>query len=87
MSFFEKLKKGLAKTKNLLFKPFSDLFKTLRKIDEDLMEELEEILICADVGAATTEEILDTLREEIKESAWKNEKNCVEDAFCPRFVP
>ena len=45
MSFFEKLKKGLSKTKNLLFKPFSDLFKNLRKIDEDLMEELEEILI------------------------------------------
>ena len=72
MSFFEKLKKGLAKTKNLLFKPFSDLFKTLRKIDEDLMEELEEILICADVGAATTEEILDTLREEIKERGLKD---------------
>ena len=72
MSFFEKLKKGLAKTKNLLFKPFSDLFKTLRKIDEDLMDELEEILICADVGAATTEEILDTLREEIKERGLKD---------------
>lgn len=72
MSFFEKLKKGLAKTKNLLFKPFSDLFKTLRKIDEDLMEELEEILICADVGAATTEEILDTLRTEIKERGLKD---------------
>ena len=72
MSFFEKLKKGLAKTKNLLFKPFSDLFKTLRKIDEDLMEELEEILICADVGAATTEELLDTLRTEIKERGLKD---------------
>lgn len=72
MSFFEKLKKGLAKTKNLLFKPFSDLFKNLRRIDEDLMEELEEILICADVGAATTEEILDTLRTEIKERGLKD---------------
>ena len=72
MSFFEKLKKGLAKTKNLLFKPFSDLFKNLRRIDEDLMEELEEILICADVGAATTEEILDTLREEIRERGLKD---------------
>ena len=61
MSFFEKLKRGLAKTKNLLFKPFADLFKNLRRIDEDLMEELEEILICADVGISTTEEILDTL--------------------------
>ena len=72
MSFFEKLKKGLSKTKNLLFKPFSDLFKNLRKIDEDLLEELEEILICADVGISTTEEILDTLRTEIKERGLKD---------------
>ena len=72
MSFFEKLKRGLAKTKNLLFKPFADLFKNLRGIDEDLMEELEEILICADVGISTTEEILDTLRTEIKERGLKD---------------
>ena len=72
MSFFEKLKRGLAKTKNLLFKPFADLFKNLRRIDEDLMEELEEILICADVGISTTEEILNTLRREIKERGLKD---------------
>ena len=52
MSFFEKLKKGLAKTKNALFKPFADLFKSLRRIDEDLMEELEENAIqdCIECG-------------------------------------
>ena len=72
MSFFEKLKRGLQKTKNAIFKPFSDLFKSLRKVDEDLMEELEEILICADVGAYTTEMILDNLREEIKENKIKD---------------
>ena len=72
MSFFEKLKLGLQKTKNALFKPFSNLFKSLRRIDEDLMEELEEILVCADVGAVTTEEILDRLREEIKENKIKD---------------
>jgi len=72
MSFFEKLKRGLAKTKNLLFKPFSDLFKNLRRIDEDLMDELEEILICADVGISTTEEILENLRFEIKERGLKD---------------
>ncbi|MGM9646019.1 MAG: signal recognition particle-docking protein FtsY [Eubacteriales bacterium] len=80
MSFFEKLKKGLAKTKNALFKPFSDLFRSLRKIDEDLMEELEEILICADVGASTTEMILDKLREEIKEKKLKDSDE-VKDAL------
>ena len=72
MSFFEKLKRGLQKTKNALFKPFVDLFKSLRRVDEDLMEELEEILICADVGANTTEMILEKLREEIKENKIKD---------------
>ena len=72
MSFFEKLKRGLQKTKNAIFKPFSDLFKSLRRVDEDLMEELEEILICADVGANTTEMILDELREQIKENKIKD---------------
>ena len=72
MSFFEKLKRGLQKTKNAIFKPFSDLFKSLRKVDEDLMEELEEILVCADVGAYTTEMILDKLRAQIKENKIKD---------------
>ena len=75
MSFFEKLKRGLQKTKNALFKPFSDLFKNLRRIDEDLMEELEEILVCADVGAVTTDEILTRLREEIKENKIKDSED------------
>ena len=65
MSFFQKLKKGLS----ALFKPFSNFFKRLRRIDEDLMEELEEILICADVGATTTEIILNKLRKQIKEKS------------------
>lgn len=79
MSFFEKLKKGLQKTKNALFKPFADLFKSLRKVDEDLMEELEEILICADVGATTTEMILDRLREQIKEKKIKDSNEVKEE--------
>ena len=79
MSFFEKLKKGLQKTKNALFKPFSDLFKSLRRVDEDLMEELEEILICADVGATTTEIILEKLREQIKEKKIKDSNEVKEE--------
>lgn len=66
MSFFDKLKKGLEKTKNAIIKPFAALFKMIRGVDEDLLEELEEILVCADVGAATTEEILTKLRTQIK---------------------
>lgn len=75
MSFFEKLKRGLQKTKNALFKPFVDLFKRFRLIDEDLMEELEEILVCADVGAVTTEEILGKLRAQIKENKIKDSED------------
>ncbi len=66
MAFFEKLKAGLAKTKNAVFKQVDELFKKFVKIDEELMEELEELLICADVGAATTEDIIEKLRDKIK---------------------
>ena len=65
MSFFEKLKNGLKKTKNTIFEQVDELFKTFVKIDEDLLEELEELLIAADVGYESTEEILDKLREKI----------------------
>ncbi|MBQ8545812.1 MAG: signal recognition particle-docking protein FtsY [Clostridia bacterium] len=72
MSFFDKLKKGLQKTKNAIIKPFSSLFGSLRGVDEDLLEELEEILVCADVGAVTTDEILTQLRAEIKANKIKD---------------
>ncbi len=72
MSFFEKLKKGLQKTKNAIFKPFAAIFGGRRKIDEDLLEELEEILVCADVGATTTDDILTQLRQEVKENKIKD---------------
>jgi len=67
MSFFEKLKNGLKKTKNTIFEQVDDLFKSFVKIDEDMLEELEELLIAADVGYESTEEILDKLREKIKD--------------------
>ena len=67
MSFFDKLKQGLKKTKNAIFKPFADLLKSIKGVDEDLLEELEEILVCADVGTTTTEMILEQLRKEIDE--------------------
>ena len=73
MGFFEKLKQGLAKTKNAIFGKIDSLFKRFRRVDEELFEELEELLIGADIGFALTEEILDELRdiaksEKIKET-------------------
>ena len=67
MGFFEKLKAGLQKTKNALFGRVHDLFVSMRKVDEDLLEELEEILITSDVGVETTEKIIAKLRRRIQE--------------------
>ena len=66
MGFFDKLKQGLAKTKNAVFGQFNEVAKNFRRVDEDLLEELEEIMITADMGAATTERVLDELRDRIK---------------------
>ena len=67
MGFFDRLKEGLAKTKKSFFGKIDDFFKNFVRIDEDFFEELEELLICADVGVSATEEILDTLRDKVKD--------------------
>ena len=65
MGFFDKLKKGLAKTKNAITAQMDSLFKSFVAIDEDMLEELEEILIASDVGAVTASEIIEKLRDVI----------------------
>ena len=72
MGFFDKLKKGLFKTKNAIVDKIDNLFKSFRKVDEDLFDELEELLISADIGVNTTEDILDELREFVKENKIKD---------------
>ena len=72
MAFLDKLKAGLQKTKNALFKPIDQMLKAFTKVDEDLLEELEEMLICADVGAGATDEIIEKLRKDIKEEKIKD---------------
>ena len=67
MGFFEKLKAGLQKTKESIFKQVNDIFKHFVKVDEDMLEELEEVLIAADVGIGPAEEIIEKLRNTIKE--------------------
>ena len=66
MGFFEKLKAGLAKTKNAVLGRLDALFRGFSKVDEEMLEELEEVLITADVGVRATESILDALRERIR---------------------
>ncbi len=66
VGFFEKLKAGLKKTKQSVFGQINDIFKHFVKVDEDMLEELEEVLIASDVGINITEEIIEKLRDVIK---------------------
>lgn len=66
MSFFEKLKQGLSKTKASFDEKINNVFKHFRKVDEELLEELEEALILSDVGFDTTNKIIEELRDKIK---------------------
>lgn len=66
MGFFERLKNGLSKTREVLFTPLDRVFGAFTRIDEDLFDELEEVLIMADVGVVQTQRILDQLRERVK---------------------
>ena len=65
-SWFNRLKTGLAKTRSQLLSQLSGLLQGGRKIDEELMEEIEEILIQADVGVDTTLTLMDNVREVVK---------------------
>lgn len=65
MGFFDKLKQGLTKTKKAVIEQMDSLFKSFVAIDEDMLDELEEILIMADVGATTASEIIEKLRDVI----------------------
>ncbi|MBE6637715.1 MAG: signal recognition particle-docking protein FtsY, partial [Ruminococcaceae bacterium] len=80
MGFFEKLKAGLAKTKNAVLGRLDAIFRGFSKVDEDMLEELEEILITADVGVNATEFILDELRERIRKEKI-TEPSAVRDAL------
>ena len=80
MGFLDKLKAGLSKTKNAIFGQIDNVLKAFVKVDEELLEELEELLIMSDVGVNATEEIIDRLREQIKDGRLK-EKEQVIDAL------
>lgn len=66
-SFWQKLKNGLAKTRKAIFGSIDDLLRNFVKVDEDLLEELEELLITSDISVDVTEDIIDQLRDRIKD--------------------
>ena len=72
MGFFEKLKAGLSKTKNAVIGKIDGVLKSFVRVDEDLLDELEEILYCSDMGAETTEEVIEALRGRIKDGRLKD---------------
>lgn len=66
MGIFDKLKQGLSKTRDSFSEKFDNILKFTKKIDEATFEELEELLISADVGVYTTQELVERLRENSK---------------------
>lgn len=74
MGFFEKLKNGLNKTKTSFDEKINNVFSGFRKVDEELLEELEEVLIMSDVGTDTSLKIIDNLRQRIKKENIKEEQ-------------
>ena len=78
VSFWEKLKSGLSKTKNALFGSVHDMLSNFVRVDEDLLEELEELLIMADIGVAATEDIIEELRERIKDGRLKEKEQVLD---------
>ena len=72
MGFFDKLKQGLGKTRDSLNDKINSVFSNFRKVDEELLEELEEALIMSDVGANTSVTIINNLRNRVKKDNLKD---------------
>ena len=68
MGFFDKIKRGLNKTRNALIDSLNTAISSFTKIDEELIEELEEILIMSDIGVKTASDVCNRLRVKIKEN-------------------
>lgn len=75
MGFFDKLKSGLNKTKESFNEKINDVFSNFRKVDEEMLEELEEILIMSDIGVDTSVKIIDELRSKIKKEKIQSEED------------
>ena len=73
MGFFEKLKNGLSKTKHSFDEKINAVFSNFRKVDEDLLEELEEALIMSDMGMDTSVKIINELRDRINKEKIEDE--------------
>ncbi len=75
MGFFDKLKQGLNKTKTSIDDKINNVFSNFRKVDEELLEELEEALIMSDIGMETSVQIIDNLRTRAKKEKIEDEED------------
>ncbi len=85
MGFFDKIKQGLKKTRDNITQQINTMLNKFTKIDEDLFEELEELLIMADVGMVTAEAICTELRKRVKEQGITDPSlimGLIEDCVC-----
>ena len=76
--FFSRLVEGLTKTRNNIASVFDDIFSGFSSIDDDFYEELEEVLVMADIGIHTTEMIIEDLKVKVKENHLKEPAECRE---------
>ncbi len=74
MGFFDKLKNGLNKTKTSFDEKINNVFSNFRKVDEEFLDELEEVLIMSDIGMDTSIKIISNLRERIKKEKIQDEE-------------
>ena len=72
MGFFKKIKEGLKKTRDAVVGQIDSMLKSFTKIDDELFEELEELLVMGDVGVPTAEKICKELRERVKKEGIKD---------------
>ena len=75
MGFFEKLKQGLNKTKESFDSKINNVFSNFRKVDEDFLDELEEVLILSDMGMDTSQKIVNNLTKRIKRENLKEQED------------
>ena len=75
MGFFDKLKNGLNKTKTSFDEKINNVFSNFRKVDEEFLDELEEVLIMSDIGMDTSIKIISNLRERMKKEKIQDEED------------
>ncbi len=77
VNIFSKFKKGITKTRTQVFDRISAVVKSKKKIDEELLEEIEDILISGDVGVDTSLELLDRVKKRVKKEKYENSEDVI----------